>query len=235
MTRPPLSAQRDQLAPPLAVEHHPGRELVRRGQHHRRGRRWRAARRPAARAPSTGTGGVSSRQLRRCCRTPSEPGSSTATVSMPSALQHLGEQAERLGDAGDDDHLVRVGAGCPGCGPASWRPPAAARASRAGRRSRRPAGARSAQHRPLGAQPGRAGKRRQIGHAGRQVDPRRGRPQRVEHVGARARAATLGGRWPVAAVRRRVRAPRPGRRRRRCRPGRARRRARPRSAAGTPR
>ena len=188
--QPALGGPLHQLAPPLALQYDAGRELVRRSASTTAAHR--GSRRTSTRSPSssTGIGGVSRPQFCRCWRDPSEPGSSTAISVIPSRLEHLGEQAERLGDAGDDDEVVGIGGDRHGCGPASWR----RRRRKAGvpRRVAVPEVGRReiVEHRALGPQPGRPREGGEIRHAGCQVDPSRRRPQRVEDVEHRAEAST---------------------------------------------
>lgn len=169
-----------QLTAPFTAEDHAGRELVGWGEQDARG----ADGPQFVDAYAVGVdrdrrgGQLPDAQL---LAGPEGPGVLHGDLADPGTVQHPCEQAERLGGAGDDDHFVRIRPDSPvagqpvGDGAAQLRGPPGVSVAEHGRREVREYGA-------LGAQPSRSRESGQIGHARRQVDPGRRRPQRVEDI-----------------------------------------------------
>ena len=160
----------DQLPPPLGGQHHPGGELVGRGDHHDGQPGVCSARPRPGRGRPPGPGGRPCPIGRAGRGYPPSPGPRTRRFRSPRAAQRLHQHGQALRDPVDHDHLGRRGCARRGCGSASRPAPCAAPGCRAGRRSPSSAGGCRGQCVPLGAKPGLAGKRRQVGHAGGEVD-----------------------------------------------------------------
>ena len=163
MTSPPAAGPVEQRPPAGRAQHHPGRELVGRGEHHRvqpgggqLGRRAPPRRRPARRhasQPPVGhlvAGAARSRVLHR------DRGGAAGA-------QRLRQQGQRLRHAADHDHVVRLGPHPAGTGQPADQLARAAAGCRPGRRSpdRPPAGrpstARSARSQAVRGKADRSG------------------------------------------------------------------------------
>ena len=178
--KPPVGRPSRQFPAPLAVEHDPGRELVRRGQHnggHADGPQFVDAKPP----------GVDSDRWSAELRVPevlADPqGAGILHRHLMDALvmHQVGKQAEALGDARDNKYLI-------GADPD---PSVASQPIGDGGTQRRGTGRVAvaqgrgrevAEDTTLGTQPRRSGKGGQVGQTGRQVHPRRDRPQGFENA-----------------------------------------------------
>ena len=154
----------DQLAAAFAVEHHSGRKLMRRGQQDRRGAAGPELVDPQAAGIDRDRRGIQLPVAQLLA------GAERSGIFHPDRAdsageQPLGQQAQRLRDAGHDADLIRVHpdpavAGQPaGHGLAQRGRPARISVPEPGRR-------KLAEYRPFRAQPGRPRERGQVGQAG---------------------------------------------------------------------